>query len=273
MLLGALALMVLPSTGYWTLETAGAASAWQGADRVTLVRTPDGGIQPQAVIDPSGTLHLIYFKGDPAAGDLFYRRQVSGSATLSEALRVNSQPGSAVAIGTIRGGQISLGKSGRVHVAWNGSGQAQPRGPGGGFPMLYSRLNDTGTGFEPQRNLMQFTTMLDGGGTVAADGRGNVTVAWHAGAGTIQGEEHRRLWVAHSRDEGKTFTREALAWPALTGACGCCGSRGFADSKGTWYLLYRSAAARVNRDMYLLTAGGPSEPFRGAMIDRWQVDT
>src|SRR5262249_43885903 len=43
---------------------------------VELLRTPDGGIQPQAVVDAKGTLHLIYFKGDKAeAGDLFYVRR------------------------------------------------------------------------------------------------------------------------------------------------------------------------------------------------------
>jgi hypothetical protein len=40
--------------------------------RVALLRVPNGGIQPQAVVDAKGTLHLIYFKGDDAsAGDLF----------------------------------------------------------------------------------------------------------------------------------------------------------------------------------------------------------
>ena len=46
--------------------------------------------------------------------------------------------------------------------------------------MLYSRLNDPGTAFEPQRNLLHETGGLDGGGTLAADGAGNVWVAWHA---------------------------------------------------------------------------------------------
>src|SRR5215216_6268880 len=31
------------------------------APTVSLVRTPDGGIQPQAAVDVQGTLHLIYY--------------------------------------------------------------------------------------------------------------------------------------------------------------------------------------------------------------------
>ena len=43
-----------------------------------------------------------------------------------------------------------------------------------GAPMLYSRLNNSRTGFEPQRNLMARTFGLDGGGTIAADSAGDV---------------------------------------------------------------------------------------------------
>ena len=42
--------------------------------------------------------------------------------------------------------------------------------------MLYTRLNDAGTAFEPQRDLIRMARGLDGGGAVAADGVGNVYV-------------------------------------------------------------------------------------------------
>src|SRR4051794_33977196 len=86
--------------------------------------------------------------------------------------------------GTIRGGQLALGKAGRAHVVWFGTSKALPRGPlnpamaadspYNGTPLLYSRLDDAGTAFEPQRNLMQATFGLDGGPSVAADPLGNV---------------------------------------------------------------------------------------------------
>src|SRR5687768_7810794 len=71
--------------------------------QVMQLKTPDGGIQPQARLDPKGVLHLIYFKGKPMAGDIFYVRQQPGSSAFSPPLRVNSFPNSAVATGTIRG--------------------------------------------------------------------------------------------------------------------------------------------------------------------------
>src|SRR5436190_23786311 len=173
-------------------------SAWAGGKSVNVVRTPDGGIQPQALMDGKGNLHLLYFKGDPAAGDLYYVRRDKGKGEFTAPRRVNSQPNSAIAVGSIRGGQLALGKGGRVHVAWNGSGKALPKGTGKyTAPMLYARLNDAGDAFDEQRNLMQHTDALDGGGSVAADAAGNVFVAWHAfKLGSTTSERDRQVWLA-----------------------------------------------------------------------------
>src|SRR5262245_47264952 len=91
-----------------------------GSELVTLVRTPDGGIQPQAAVDSKGVVHLIYYKGDARGGDLFYVRQEPGKEAFSTPIQVNNRPKSAMAAGTIRGAQLAIGKNGRVHVAWNG---------------------------------------------------------------------------------------------------------------------------------------------------------
>src|SRR5207237_3615587 len=88
--------------------------------RVTLVRTPDRGIQPQAAVDSQGLAHLIYYKGDAGGGNVFYVRQEPGQDTFSKPLPVNSHSGNAIATGTIRGAQLAIGKDGRVRVAWNG---------------------------------------------------------------------------------------------------------------------------------------------------------
>ena len=237
--------------------------------KVELVRVPEGGLQPQALMDAEGTLHLIYFKGQPAAGNIFYVRLKAGESP-SAPLQVNSEPGSAIAIGTIRGAQLALGKGGRVHVAWNGSNQATPKGPKGQNPMLYTRLNDEGTAFEPQRNVIQQAYGLDGGGSVAADPQGNVYVAWHADAGAGN-EGGRRVWVTHSSDDGQTFVSESAAYSEPTGACGCCGMRALADSDGNVYLVYRSAREQVNRDMYLLRSTNQGKSFEGVMLGKWNI--
>ena len=241
--------------------------------QVSLLKTPNHGIQPQAVVDAKGTLHLLYFQGDPKAGNLWYVRRGTGRRTFSKPLRVNSQDGSAIAIGTIRGGVIAVGKNGRIHVAWNGSGKALPKNPIAGTPMLYARLNDAGTGFEPQRNLMTKSAWLDGGGTVAADAAGNVYVAWHGVSKPTGDETTRQVWISESHDDGKTFAAEKPAWNQPTGACGCCGMRGFADARGEVYFVYRSAQAKINRGMVLLRSSDHGQSFLGAKLDNWRIES
>ena len=253
------------------LALAGGLAAAEPA-AVHLIRTPQGGLQPQVAVGRDGAVHLIYFLGDPEGGDIYYVRQTPGAPDFSEPLRVNSQPGSAIAIGTIRGAQIALGRNGRVHVAWNGSRQAEPKGPGGATPMLYTRMNDAGTAFEPQRNVMQVAAGLDGGGSLAADQTGSVYVAWHAPDVDAHGEENRRVWVARSRDDGKTFAREEPAWQEPTGACGCCGLRAFADSRGVVYLFYRAATHGDDRDMVLLASEDHGVTFRGTRVHKWKLN-
>src|ERR1700693_1061625 len=63
---------------------------------VNTVRVPNGGIQPQIAIDAKGVLHMVYFSGDAAHGDLFYVRSADRGATFSVPLKVNSHPGSAI---------------------------------------------------------------------------------------------------------------------------------------------------------------------------------
>lgn len=245
---------------------------------VEFIRVPHGGIQPEAVVDDRGLMHVLYFAGEPRAGDLFYVRSKDYGQTFSTPVRVNSQPASAIATGTIRGGQIAIGRGGRVHVTWNGSDTAIPRGvrnPADGqptAPFLYARSNAEGTQFEPQRNLTTRGYFVDGGGSIAADQSGNVYAAWHAAPVDGQpGEDHRVVWIARSTDDGATFGTEQPAWREPTGACGCCGVRLFAGPSDTLYMLYRSATAMTHRDMFLLESTDQGRTFRGSRVQPWEI--
>ena len=248
--------------------------AWRlsaGTSSIDLVRVPENGIQPQAALDEKGVLHLIFYKGDPRAGDIFYVRQEPGSKDFSKPIRVNYERGSAIAAGTIRGAQMAIGKRGRIHVAWNGSKDSLASRHDGA-PMLYTRLNDSGSAFEPERDVMNYAAGLDGGGSVAADQEGNVYVVWHARAPeSVEGESGRAVFVARSRDDGKTFEREKQANPKPTGACGCCGLKAFADSRGTVYILYRAATEKVNRDEILLISKNQGDAFEIANAHPWNT--
>jgi hypothetical protein len=243
----------------------------QEASRVQFVRVPGRGIQPQVAVDSKGIVHLIYYQGEPTHGDIYYVRSADGSKSFSQALRVNHTPGSAIAMGNIRGAQLAVGKNDRIHVVWNGSAWARPKAPQASAGMLATRMNDERTAFETEQNVIRSAIGLDGGGSVAADHDGNVFVTWHAPAPGQRGEENRRVWVARSRDEGKTFSSEVPAFEESTGACGCCGMRAFATDKGNVYILYRSATERVNRDMYLLRSTDHATTFQGRDVSAWKI--
>jgi hypothetical protein len=240
------------------------------APQVLVLRTPNAGIQPQTVLDGDDTLHVIYFKGDASGGDIEYVSSGRNRADFSKPIRVNSLPGSALAIGTVRGPQMAIGRNGRVYVIWFG-----PQEKGGDStatsPVFFARLNDSGRAFEPQHNIMQYAKGGDGGITVAADMRGNVYAVWHA-SGAEPGEDHRLVYLAHSADDGKSFDRETPISPPETGACGCCGMRALADKSGTLYVLFRAAAKSVHRDMTLLVSADRGRTFRTIDLDPWDLN-
>jgi hypothetical protein len=247
------------------------------APQVTTLRAPDGGIQPQAAVDTKGTVHLIYYKGESGAGDIFYVKRSAAAEGFSKPIQVNSQRGSAMAAGSIRGAQLAVGKNGRVHVAWDGFGKGATKANIGGKdvpPLLYTRLNDAGTLFEPERNILTYTAGLDGGSSVAADLQGNVYVTWHGSAPDNKDKEAgRAVFVARSTEEGKTFQREKPAVAEKTGACGCCGMRAFADSQGAVYILYRAATDMMERGETLLVSRKPGADFELVYSHPWKAMT
>ncbi len=238
---------------------------------VQLERVPEGGIQPQAAVESDGTVHLVYYIGEAAGGDLYYCRRAAEDAQFSEPVRVNNTPGSAIAAGTIRGAQVALGRDGRLHVVWNGSNRAEPRGPDKATPLLYTRLSDDGARFEPERNVITSAYGLDGGATLGADAQGHVYVAWHAGTG--RGEDSRRVWMVRSTDDGATFDAERAIDVPRVGACGCCGMKGTVSPDGAVMFLYRSAKPATQRDMYLLTSLDQGQSFTSRKLQAWEIGT
>ncbi len=224
--------------------------------RVAIAPLPAGGIQPQAAIDANGVIHVVYFSGQPSGGDLYYVKLKADGNTMSKPVRVNSIAGSALATGSVRGAQMTLGRNGRIHVAWHGAPPLNNRAAD--VPVWYTRSAD-GLKFESQRAVSGHSQGLDGG-SVAADRSGHVAVAWHA-LGSKPGEEHRTVYLAQSSDDGATFSAESPATSAPVGACGCCGLRTMFDRSGILHVLYRAATDGNHRDTtWLMLQGGTSRP-------------
>jgi hypothetical protein len=237
---------------------------------VMVVHLPEGCIQPQAAVSPDGTVHVVYYRGPGDAANIYYSRLPPGASGLTPAVRVNSVPNSAGDVGTVRAAQIAVGRGGRVHIAWNGLGPKAANG----YPIAYqaySRSNPAGDSFEEQRNLITWAKGLDGGGTVAADPRGNVFVLWHSAAGAKE-EKDGGVFVARSADDGATFARETRADSSGNGACGCCGMRAMVGADGTLEVLYRGARNNSGRDTVELESKDGGQTFTSHIVDPWQLN-
>jgi len=247
---------------------AGKVPATFSGSRVTVAPLPDGGIQPQAAIDASGVIHVVYFTGTPSGGDLYYVKLRADGSRASAPVRVNSIAGSALATGSVRGAQMALGRNGRIHVAWHGSQPTTGMNPST-TPVWYTRSTD-GLTFDPQRPVSGSSQGIDGG-SVAADRSGHVAVVWHA-LGSTPGEDHRTVYLTQSADDGATFTAAAPATSAPVGACGCCGLRATFDRSGILHVLYRAATGGNHRDTTWLMVHGttPRAPIR---VHPWELES
>lgn len=240
------------------------------AASVELSETPEHGLQPRMLVDPHGTLHVLWYAGDSRGGDVFHAVR-NPDKSWGTPVRVNSEPGSAIAAGTIRGAQAVLGRDGHIHVVWNGSGAKLPKGSQ--VPMFYSRSTDNGRTFEPQRAISG-DWPLDGGGAVAADAQGHVHVFWHAGKVMRKGGEmDRRVFLRTSDDDGKNFLAEHAISPAGLGVCGCCAMQALATKDGgSIYALFRSAFdGGMSRHIVSLVSHDGGRSFAHAIVDKWNI--
>lgn len=253
------------------LLAAAAASCVQAdtaSNRLILEALPDGGIQPVAVADAAGVVHIAYFVGDPAGGDWLYITRTDHGT--SAPTRINSQRGSAVAVGTVRGVHLAPGRGGRLHAVWNGSAQAQPR-VDDGMPFLYASFDPVQRRFTPQRALNTWSGAVDGGGTIAADAAGGVYAAWHANPASTTDSE-RAVYLARSFDDGASFAREEPVSPDRSGACACCNLRATFDGQGTLAIVYRAAGADVDRDTMVLWSTDRGATMSSRRVDPWKLE-
>lgn len=242
-------------------------TAFSFGAEIQLERVPENGVQPQIVAAADGTLHLVYLQGTERRFDVRHAFKKPGGSW-STPHTVNSTPGTAVAMGTIRGAQIAVGKDNSLHLVWNGpGGKDQPA------PLLYTRSLDGGATFETQRDLRADTQALDGGASVAASAQGGVFVVWHgAPANATPGEINRRVFILTSTDNGRTFATPKIANADDPGVCACCSLKAFVTPKGELLTLYRAARSVNQRDIVLMTSRDGGVTFQHRDVGRWAIN-
>ena len=236
------------------------------ATEVKLEPVPEHGVQPQVAVTADGAVHLVYLTGEAGGADVRYSHRGANDTAWSAPITVNSTPHSAVAMGTIRGAQLALGKSGSVHVVWNGAAE---KGKYATAPLCYTRLENGVPA--PQRTLNTGTINLDGGASIAADGKGGVFVVWHASPPEGKSEADRRIYLCRSQDDGASFTAAAPAKGAPPGVCPCCSLKTLAGADGVLRVLFRNASAKSQRDMTLLESRDSAVTFTAKPVHPWPI--
>jgi len=254
-----------------TIVLAALFTTFASAAQVTVLTVPDKGVQPQALVDSKGVLHLVFLAGPASQCDIFHTTLDAQTRSFAKPQRINRTSGSGIAVGTIRGAQCAFGKDDRLHVVWNGGVD----GPDGKrrSDVFYTR-SDGMIGFEPERPLMHLGMYLDGGCTVAADAAGSVYAMWHAAPLDTPkglGELARTVYVATSHDEGKTFATEVPVKAADTGVCACCSMRATALPNGEVIALYRSADGK-SRGMQLMRSSDQARSFSRSELQPWPIN-
>ena len=237
------------------------------AASVQTERVPERGVQPQVVAGGDGTLHLVFLKGAASGADVRYATRKKSESSWGPAITVNSDANTAVAMGTIRGAQIALGKDGSVHVVWNG-----PGGKDKPSALFYTRKEAGKATFEPQRNLRADTKGLDGGASIAASAKGEVFIIWHGARENMEpGEKNRVVFVLKSADNGASFSKLQAANLDDTGVCACCSLKSFMTPNGELITLYRAARRMDQRDVTLLTSKDGGATFQHRIVGPWAI--
>lgn len=235
---------------------------------VRVEALPEPGLQPQVVVSDAGVVHLVYLSGDPKSCDVRHTTRPVAGGDWAPPKSVNHKAGSAIAIGTIRGAQLALGKDESVHVVWNGRTNPSA-GRTAEAPLFHARLGKGEKTFGPARDLMGETTALDGGASIIANGKGHLAVVWHGAPRGEQGEGARLVWTRSSTDNGLSFSPPRALNRDEPGVCACCSLRAHLSADDTLNVIYRAATAKEERGMVLLTGKGEHSVLE--KLDDWRI--
>ena len=250
--------LAVPSVLLLLLAVSAACGQTVEIGAVDIIRVPDEGRLPHAVLGEDETLHLVYMQGDPSEGDLVYVSRRPGATEWATPLRVNSAPGTVTGIGPVDGGQLALGPDGRVHVTW--MRMAPPA-------FFYTRSNEDGPGFEKQFDVAS-DYGVEAGPALTVDQDNNVYLFWHAGTGE---DATRVVYLTVSRDAGQVFEAPRQVNAAIEGVCACCALAASTDDDGTIHVSYRGARENIHRGQRLLTSRDAGVTFTDELLQPWDV--
>ena len=232
---------------------------------MALLRVPEGGRMPHAIVDASGTTHLLYFRGAITGGDLRYASLDPAETEWSAPISVNSVPHSAVGMGPMDGGDMALREhdGARMHVVWYRTDPVR---------IFYTRSTPDHAGFEAQRVIWDLgAEIIEARPSVTVNEQGHVFIAWHGATVDGADDAHRGVFLMTSVDGGNAFEPPRLVSPVAEGACGCCSLDALSIDTRVW-VSYRSAGNNLRRDQHLLTSTDGGVTFTDDVIQPWSIN-
>ena len=251
--------------------------------KVTTVKLPYGGIRPQAAIDQSGVVHIIQLDSK-SRGELIYVKHVPGQNEFSKPIKVLRE-----AAGMAASYNLTVGKDGRVHVLTRPNPKYSKKAMGtekfeSQFKskarffvlkyMLHSRLNDEGTAFEQERNIVGKTIGFEGVGAIVADQNSTKVFAIWPGQLTPGPEMGRDMYMAVSENEGTNWPEPKKLDIDIEGNCRCCPTQAVMDTSGALYLVYRNSvktsARSWDKDTFLLVSKDTGKTWNKTLVQKWK---
>ncbi len=251
---------------------------------------------PEIALGPDDSVNMIWIDEDTApqqhdpshghshmaATNLYFARSTDGGKRFSAPVAVNSKPGEVWGF-SVSKPRIAVGRNGTIHVFY----PANDVSPSNGKPYAvanYTRSTDGGRTFEkPKRlNTMVATDashVVHGGlthgavfGAMAVDASGSVYTLWIDTRDMLQEGISGKMFMAVSRDDGKTFGQDAEVFPA--DVCPCCQITATVDADQRLFIgsrqvdgKFRDSTVAVSRD------GGRTFSARQRIVGkRWEIE-
>jgi len=255
----------------------------QAAPKVTTVKLPYGGIRPQVGIDQKGVVHIVQ-ADSKVRGDLIYVKHEPGQNRFSKPVKVLREAEAMAA-----SFNMAVGKDGRVHVFTRPNPRYSKKIMGAEAYdamfkskarffvlryMLHSRLNDDGTAFDDEANIIGNTIGFEGAGAIVADQNSSTVYAFWPGQTEPGPEMGRNMYMAVSSDEGKNWSAPRKLDIDIKGNCRCCPIQATMDAHGNLYVLYRNSVrtspSSWDKDTYLMTSNDAGKTWSKRLVQKWE---
>ena len=255
----------------------------QAAPKVTTVKLPYGGIRPQVAIDQKGVVHIVQADSN-VRGDLVYVKHEPGENRFSKPVNILRE-----AKGMAASFNMTVGKDGRVHVFTRPNPRYSKKAMGAEAYdamfkskarffvlryMLHSRLNDDGSAFENEVNIIGNTIGFEGAGAIVADQNSSTVYALWSGQTEPGPEMGRDMYMAVSSDEGKNWSAPRKLDIDIKGNCRCCPIQATMDALGNLYVIYRNSVrtspSSWDKDTYLMVSKDTGKTWSKRLVQKWE---